>query len=151
MAEAILSHIINNGSKNNIITKSDVINVVSRKCNVPIYELKDFNIQDIKTFEKDLKNKQNMGLNYTLNKCLEKCTSKYIARQDGDDISLPTRFEKEIKILEKNKKYALVSSSMTSFDENGDFVTDEDGNLLTEKKETVSYGYKYEYVIKFSK
>lgn len=68
-----------------------------------------------------LKNNKNMGLNYTLNKCLEKCTGEYIARQDGDDISLPTRFEEEIKILEKNKKYALVSSSMISFDENGDF------------------------------
>jgi len=68
-----------------------------------------------------LKNKENMGLNYTLNKCLEKADGVYIARQDGDDISLPTRFEEEIKILEKNKKLALVSSSMTSFDENGDF------------------------------
>lgn len=43
--------------KNNIITKRDVIDVVSRKCNVPIYELKDFSIQDIKLFERDLKNK----------------------------------------------------------------------------------------------
>ena len=67
-----------------------------------------------------LKNKQNMGLNYTLNKCLEKTTSEFIARQDGDDISLPTRFEEEMKIIEKSD-YALVSSSMISFDENGDF------------------------------
>lgn len=67
-----------------------------------------------------LKNKKNMGLNYTLNKCLEKSDGEFIARQDGDDISLPTRFEEEIKIL-KDSEYALVSSSMICFDENGDF------------------------------
>ena len=43
--------------KNNVVTKSDVINVVSRKCNIPIYELKDFDINDIKKFEKELKEK----------------------------------------------------------------------------------------------
>ena len=41
--------------KNNIITKKDVIKIVSRKCNVPIYELQEFNLNDIKAFEKELK------------------------------------------------------------------------------------------------
>lgn len=67
-----------------------------------------------------LKNEKNMGLNFTLNKCLKECDGEFIARQDGDDISLPDRFEKQMKILE-DSKYALVTSSMTSFDENGDF------------------------------
>lgn len=65
-----------------------------------------------------LKNDQNMGLNYTLNKCLEKATGEYIARQDADDISLPTRFEKEVKCLEE-KKVELVSCNMSYFDEFG--------------------------------
>ena len=68
-----------------------------------------------------LKNDKNMGLNYTLNRCLEKATGKYVARMDGDDISLPNRFEKQVKFLEENPKYALVSSSMIMFDETGDF------------------------------
>ena len=67
-----------------------------------------------------LKNKKNMGLNYTLNKCLKYADGEFIARQDGDDLSLPLRFEKELEIL-KDPKYSLVSSSMISFDENGDF------------------------------
>lgn len=67
-----------------------------------------------------LKNEKNMGLNYTLNKCLEYCDGEFIGRQDGDDISFPERFEKEMEVL-KNKDYALVSSSMISFDETGDF------------------------------
>ncbi len=69
-----------------------------------------------------LKNEKNMGLNFTLNKCLEFCEDDFIARQDGDDISLPDRFEKEMEIL-KNEKFALATSSMISFDENGDFGT----------------------------
>lgn len=68
-----------------------------------------------------LKNETNMGLNYTLNKCIESCTGEFIARQDGDDLSLCHRFEKEMEILMQNDTYALVSSSMISFDENGDF------------------------------
>lgn len=41
--------------KNNIVTKKDVIEVVSRKSNVPIYELKEFDIKEVNSFEKDLK------------------------------------------------------------------------------------------------
>lgn len=67
-----------------------------------------------------LKNDKNMGLNFTLNKCLKECTGEFVARQDGDDISLPQRFERELEIL-KDEKYALVSCDMISFDENGDF------------------------------
>ena len=40
---------------------------------------------------------------------------------DGDDISLPTRFEKEIKFLDEHPEYAVVSTPMIYFDECGDF------------------------------
>jgi glycosyltransferase EpsE len=68
-----------------------------------------------------LKNDKNLGLAGTLNKCLKKAHGTYIARQDGDDISLPTRFEKQINFLESNPRFALVSCPMIFFDENGDF------------------------------
>jgi len=41
--------------KNNIVTKEDVINVVSTRCNIPIYGLKDYDIKDTNNFEKELK------------------------------------------------------------------------------------------------
>ena len=68
-----------------------------------------------------LKNEQNKGLNYTLNRCLEVATGEYVARMDGDDISLPTRFEKEISYLETHPEMAIVSTPMIFFDENGDW------------------------------
>lgn len=68
-----------------------------------------------------ISNGTNRGLNYTLNHCLEYADTEYCARMDGDDLSLPSRFEKEISFLESHPEYAIVSSSMIYFDENGDY------------------------------
>lgn len=68
-----------------------------------------------------IRNEKNMGLNYTLNRCLEMVDTEYVARMDGDDISLPTRFEKEISFLDSHPEYALVSCPMIYFNENGIF------------------------------
>ena len=56
-----------------------------------------------------IRNERNMGLNHTLNRCLELADTEYVARMDGDDISLPSRFEKEINFRDKHPEYAIVS------------------------------------------
>ncbi|WP_370760733.1 glycosyltransferase [Faecalibacillus intestinalis] len=68
-----------------------------------------------------IQNDKNMGLNYTLNHCLEYVDTEYVARMDADDISLPTRLEKEINFLDDHHEYAIVSTPMIYFDEHGDF------------------------------
>ena len=68
-----------------------------------------------------IRNERNMGLNYTLNRCLEYADTEYCARMDADDISLPTRFEKQVLFLDNNPEYAVVSTPMIYFDENGDY------------------------------
>ncbi len=68
-----------------------------------------------------IKNDTNQGLNITLNNCLALSDTEYVARMDGDDISLPTRFEKEINFLEEHREYDIVSTPMIQFDEKGDF------------------------------
>lgn len=76
-----------------------------------------------------LKNEKNMGLNYTLNRCLEQAGGKYIARMDGDDVSLPHRFEREIGALTAEPDLDVVSCAMIRFDGKGDFGT---GSTLSE-------------------
>lgn len=66
-----------------------------------------------------LKNLENYGLNYTLNKCLKVATGDYIARMDGDDLCAENRFQKEVEVLEENPEIAIVSTDMLFFDENG--------------------------------
>ena len=68
-----------------------------------------------------LQNERNMGLNHTLNRCLQIANGEYVARMDGDDISLPTRLEKEARFLDAHPEYAIVSTPMFFFDENGDW------------------------------
>lgn len=78
-----------------------------------------------------LKNEINHGLNQTLNNCLTKARGKYIARMDGDDISLPERFEKEVSFLDEHPEFAIVSGSMIYFDENGEFRRGKSGGEVT--------------------
>lgn len=66
-----------------------------------------------------LKNNRNMGLNYTLNRCLSVASGALIARMDGDDHCSPERLEREASALQENPQMAIVSTAMTYFDESG--------------------------------
>lgn len=68
---------------------------------------------------KVIQNHKNLGLNQTLNNCLVCATGEYIARMDGDDLSTPERFEKEVLFLNTHPEYAIVSTPMVFFDEKG--------------------------------
>lgn len=66
-----------------------------------------------------LKNEINLGLNATLNRCLQEANGQFIARMDGDDLCAPERFAEELRCLEGNPNIAIVSSDMEFFDESG--------------------------------
>ena len=66
-----------------------------------------------------LQNPSNQGLNQTLNNCLAHAQGTYVARMDGDDKCLSHRFATQLAFLESHPEYALVSSAMSMFDEQG--------------------------------
>lgn len=62
-------------------------------------------------------NSQNQGLTRNLNQGLRLAQGKYIARMDGDDFSIPTRFEKQIAYFEYNPDVMLLSCWTQDFGE----------------------------------
>ncbi len=78
-----------------------------------------------------LKNDRNIKLAATLNRCLEHAKGEYVARMDGDDISLPDRFKQEVAFLDRNPEYSIVSCPMIYFDQYGEFAR---GRAIAEPK-----------------
>lgn len=73
--------------------------------------------------------KQNLGAggDFCANEALGYSRGKYIARMDADDVCYPTRFEKQVNFLEKNKDVFLVGSNA--------YVIDKKGFVMGEKLE----------------
>ena len=59
----------------------------------------------------------NHGLNYSLNKGIRLARAQLIARMDTDDISLPSRFEKQTNLLASQPEVGLVSTFFTYMNE----------------------------------
>lgn len=64
---------------------------------------------------KYISNEQNLGLISTLNKGLQLVNTKYVARMDADDISLPKRLEKQILYMEVHSNVGLLGTWCESF------------------------------------
>lgn len=77
--------------------------------------IRSFSDKRIKLIDND----KNSGLIFSLNKGIDNASGKYIARMDADDISLPTRFQKQFDYLESNNDIALVGSTAILIDELG--------------------------------
>lgn len=75
------------------------------------------NLFKIVTLEK------NYGLGKALNIGLKNCTYELVARMDGDDISKPERFKKQIEIFQKNPKLDIVGSWIDEFIERDEEIT----------------------------
>lgn len=66
-----------------------------------------------------LENPENMGLSKSLNRGLAVAKGEYIARMDADDISVPDRFEKQVRFLDEHPDYTFVSCIGRYIDEEG--------------------------------
>lgn len=59
---------------------------------------------------KYLENKKNIGISASRNKLIDLARGEYLAICDHDDISLPTRFEKQVEFLDRHKEVGVVSA-----------------------------------------
>lgn len=76
--------------------------------------LKEYSDPRIRIFSQE-----NIGLAKSLNRGLALAKGKYIARQDHDDISLPTRLDQQVKFLDVHPKVALVGTGAEIHNESG--------------------------------
>ena len=61
---------------------------------------------------------KNMGLGNALNVGLSACTYRLVARMDSDDLSLPNRFETQLKAFEKDLEVSVVGGWISEFENN---------------------------------
>ncbi len=66
--------------------------------------------------------KKNKGIAPALNYGLKKAKGQCLARMDADDVSLPRRFELELKYLKKHSRVVGAGSQIALIDENGHFL-----------------------------
>ena len=69
-------------------------------------------LNEYKSKDKRIKifyNNENIGLTKSLNKLISRSNTKLIARQDGDDISLPNRLKIQLEYLNKYNLDACTS------------------------------------------
>lgn len=71
---------------------------------------------------KIIKNTERVGFAESLNIGIKAAKGKYIARMDDDDISHPTRFERQVEFLENHKDVGICGTS-------GDFFGKYQGNI----------------------
>ena len=80
-------------------------------------------IEDYKNGNPELfevvKLEKNEGLANALNEGMKRCRNELVARMDADDVSLPTRCEKELKMFEKYPELAVCGCNIDEF--SGDF------------------------------
>ena len=66
-----------------------------------------------------VKNTSNLGLVGSLNKGLTIASGEYIARMDHDDIAMPSRFDRQIKFLDKYPEISILGTGYRLLDARG--------------------------------
>ena len=65
---------------------------------------------------------KNSGLGFALSEGLDLCSNEIIARMDSDDISVPDRFEKQIKFMTNHPEIDISGTNIAEFKESTDKI-----------------------------
>lgn len=80
-----------------------------------LYEVINKYRQNYPNLFKIISIEKNVGLGVALNKGLKACSNELVARMDTDDISLPTRCEKQLKTFQKHPELSILGSNIDEF------------------------------------
>ena len=86
-------------------TSEETINVID-----------DFAVKDERVVV--IRKSERMGFVNALNECLNAAKGEFVARMDGDDISLPNRFEIQLQYAEKHPTIDVFGGDLIIVDEN---------------------------------
>lgn len=79
------------------------------------------------------------GLTKNLNMAIALCNGEYIARMDGDDFSLPTRFEKQVSYLQLHADTIMVASTVEMINEKGESIGEWKDDRQTISTEAITH------------
>ena len=79
-----------------------------------------------------LENKYNEGVAFSRNRAFLAAKGEYIAIHDADDVSLPHRFEKQVKFLDENPEVTFIGGHAIRISDTGMHI----GNMIYPPKET---------------
>ena len=105
---------LNSITENQTITPNEIVLVVDGSVSDSLNEVisKYENKYDI---FKIIRLKKNGGLGNALKIAVENATFELIARMDSDDVSLPTRFEEQLRYFQVNPEIDIVGGNITEF------------------------------------
>lgn len=85
----------------------------------------DGTVEIVESFEDDrieLIHREGKGITGALNRGLSEADGTFVARQDGDDLSHPERFETQVAFLKANPNVGLVGTATEIIDESGAII-----------------------------
>ena len=97
---------------NNTVKPNQIVLVIDGKISKELEQT----IEEYKDSLDILRLEKNSGLGIALQQGLLKCKYPLVARMDSDDISLPTRFELQLKEFENNPDLTIIGGYIQEFD-----------------------------------
>jgi glycosyltransferase involved in cell wall biosynthesis len=89
-----------------------------------------------------LQNTKNLGVSQTIACGLKIAKGEYIARMDADDVSIKTRFSKQLKYIKSRPSVVAIGSQC--------FVIDKDGKDIGNKTFPLTHEEIYDYTFRFN-
>jgi len=99
------------------VKPNEIVLVEDGKLSQELYEIINKWKEKLGSLFKTIPLKKNVGLGDALNIGLQECRYEIVARMDTDDIAMPDRFEKQLKVFE-NSNIDICSSWVGEFEKN---------------------------------